>query len=404
MRPAAVSINRRLTHWQSWAAVVWGLALLVVCVRVVLMPGSRSVYGAYEQGGQHWRTGEDLYLAYGGYRYSPPATVFFAALSYLPLGMGEMAWRLLSAAAFLAGLGWWGRACLPRALTGSEYGLLYLLVAPLTFSSLNNGQANLLLIGTLLVGVAATARGRWNVATACLVLACLLKAYPAAIALLLLVLYPRRLGWRLAVGLLIGVALPFLFQTSDYVCRQYANWWRNLHSDDRTGWPLEMSYRDAWLLCRLCQAPLSLTAYRIIQLTAAAAVAGLCLAGQYAGWKPRRVLTTLFGLGCCWMMLFGPATESSTYALLAPSLAWAVLAAWLERPAIWLRAGTAVSFALLAGAFVAAWFPIGPQVHTLGPHPLGALVLLGCLVAGALVGLKKAPAEADQTARPAQAA
>ena len=43
----------------------------------------------------------------------------------------------------------------------------------------------------------------------------------------------------------------------------------------------------------------------------------------------RELLTAVVALAACWMMLLGPATESCTYILLAPTLAWAVLESWL---------------------------------------------------------------------------
>jgi hypothetical protein len=389
MRAEAVRKGPGLGGWERWAALVWGVALVVVSTRVLLLPGSRSVYPAYGEAGRHWRAGADLYQDLSGYRYPPPVAVLFAAFSCLPDGAAEMLWRLLGSAAFLGGLAWWGRAGLPRPLTPGQLGLLFLLAAPVSMSTLNNGQANLLLAGLLVLAVTAAARGRWNLTTLFLVLACLLKAYPVAIALLLLLLYPRQLGWRLPLALAVGAALPFALQDPDYVSRQYQNWLRNLATDDRTAWPLEEGYRDVWLLCRLWHLPVSRLGYLALQLGAAALLAGLCLAGRLAGWAPRRLLGFLFVLGCCWMMLFGPATESATYALLAAPLAWVALDAWAERRPLWVRGSVAVSYVLLAGAFVAGWFPFARAVHALGIHPLGTLILFVTLVVRMLADLAR---------------
>src|SRR5437016_12914 len=80
------------------------------------------------------------------------------------------------------------------------------------------------------------------------------------------------------------------------------------------------------------------------------------------------------------MTVFGFAAESSTYILLAPSLAWAVMEARLDRSGRWLSGGLLVSYGLFLAAEVAVWFPIGRQFHSLGPHPLAALLLLICLL------------------------
>jgi hypothetical protein len=388
-----------MAHWQMWAALVWALSLVIVSARVALLPGARSVYPAYVEGGLTWREGQDLYLVLGGYRYCPPVTVAFAALSHVPNGLAEVLWRLLGAGIFLCALAWWARAGLPRTLSGGEHGLLFLLVVPLALSSLNNGQVNLLLAGLLVAAVTAAARERWNLVTACLVVAILFKVYPVAIALLLLAVYPRQLGWRLPLGLAAGVALPYLVADPAYVSRQYENWLGNLAHDDRTDWIFRNSYRDLWLLLRQWGAPLSQGGYEVVQLIGAAGVALVCLAGRWAGWPPRRLGTTLLALGCCWMMLLGPATESSTYTLLAPSLAWAVLEAWAGRS--WLaRAAAAVSYGLFLIAGMASWFPLAGEVHGLGVHPLGALILFGLVLGGALASLRWTRTAGDRTSMP----
>jgi hypothetical protein len=380
-----------LAQWQVWAALVWALSLTIVSARVALLPGSRSVYPAYMEAGLHWRAGQDLYPPLSGYRYCPPVTVIFAGFSHLPDGLAEALWRLLGAAVFLAALAWWARDGLPGPLSPAQQGLLFLLVMPPSLSSLNNGQVNLLLAGILVAAVTAAARGRWNLVTLCVVLAILFKGYPVAIGLLLLVLYPRQLGWRLPLGLALGLALPYLFHGPAYVTRQYEGWLVTVREDDRTAWALENSYRDLWLLVRQWGLPLGRQGYHGIQLLAAAGVANLCVALRWAGASPRRVLTTVLALGCCWMMLLGPATESSTYTLLAPSLAWAVLEAWAGGS--WMaRAGALGSYGLLLAAGMAAWFPFAREVHAWGIHPLGALALFAVVATGALLSIWRRPA------------
>jgi len=393
-------------RWQTWALIVWTGSMLVVSARVALLPASRTVYLAYVEAGRHWRTGDDLYLVNGGYRYSPPVTVLFAALSVLPDGLAGIVWRALGTGVFLMSLAWWARWGLPQALTPAQRGALFLLTAPLTLSSLNNGQANLLLVGLLVLAVTACARQRWNLAAVCLTLACLLKGYPVAIALLLLTVYPRQLSWRLPPALLAGLALPFLFQDGSYIISQYKAWLGNLQSDDRTQWVFENSYRDLWLLIRRWGVPLSHDGYVIVQVAAGAALAIVCLAARRAGWEPRRLLTTLLGLGACWMMLLGPATESSTYALLAPSMAWALVEGYSDSRFAWTRGPVTLSFVMLLTAFAAAWFPFAGRAHALGIHPLATLVLTGVFLVQTYVLFRRVRggADAQALAPPAHAA
>jgi hypothetical protein len=330
--------------------------------------------------------------------------VLFAALSQLPDRVGAVLWRLLGAGVYLAALGWWARTALPRRLTGTELGLLFLLVVPFSLSSLNNGQANLLLAGLLLAGVTAAGQKRWGLVSCCLVLACLFKLYPLAVALLLLAVFPRQLALRFPLALAAGLAVPFLLQPADYAARQYVNWVTNLYHDDRSAYALDTCYRDMWQLCRLWHLPVGRLGYLWIQLAAAALAAAVCLAGRWAGWTRPRLLTTLLALGSCWMILFGPATESCTYVLLAPSLAWAVLESWEEGRPAWARGGLAASYGLLLAAFLAGWFPFASRVHALGLHPMGALIFLTVLLGLSIGGLRRPALPATTTPSSAHAA
>src|SRR5262249_32643145 len=158
--------------------------------------------------------------------------------------------------------------------------------------------------------------------------ACLVKLYPLAVGLLLVLLHPRAFGVRFAAALALGVVLPFALQRPEYVADQYATWFRLLWADDRRSWPISLGYQDLWMLVRVWRVPLGPQGYLALQFGGAALVAALCLAGRWAGWPERRLLGVVLTFGSCWMTLLGPATESSTYALLAPAWAWAVLEAW----------------------------------------------------------------------------
>src|SRR5262249_18623794 len=142
------------------------------------------------------------------------------------------------------------RSVLPGPLTPLGRAVLLLLVLPLEIGSINNAQSNALVIGLLLLGVAAVADRRWNLAAVAVALACLFKLYPVAVGLLLAVLYPRRFSWRLALALAAGLALPFLCQRSDYVINQYGGWLNHLWENQlRKFLPVDLRYRDFRLLC-----------------------------------------------------------------------------------------------------------------------------------------------------------
>jgi hypothetical protein len=382
-----------LNRWQQLAIAVWIVILLAITARCLFAPRANSVYPIFAGAARNWLAGVDLYRSGGDpYRYSPLVAALLVPFSFLPDQVGGIFWRLLNAVGYLGALAWWTRAVLPKPVTTSQQALLFLLVVPLSVGSLNNGQSNPLILALLLAACALVTTERWSLAAGCVALACLFKVYPIAIGLLLATIYPVRFAGRLCLALILGLVLPFLLQSPDYVWTQYRAWIHHLQHDDRQMLPLELWYRDFRLLCEVWGQPLSPQAYLTVQLIGAGMIAVICVAGRRVGWPQRRLLITSFALGCCWMTLFGSATESATYMLLAPTLAWAVVESWLDRQAWFVRAGLLASFGLFTVSQAAVWFPgAGKQIHALGVHPLAALLLWACLLINELSRLRKGP-------------
>jgi hypothetical protein len=364
--------------------LLWALLLVGIGVRVMIAPHSHNVYPIFGDAGRHWVAGESLYgfrlwtndSRPGVYRYSPLVAVLFVPFTLLPDVAAALLWRLLGLVVLLVGLTWFGRAVLPGSLTPWQRGLWLLLVVPLAVGSINNGQSNALVIGLLLIGVAALAERRWNLSALAVGVACLFKLYPIAVGLLLAMLYRRRFSWRLVLVLAAGLALPFLLQRFDYVSEQYRGWLQHLDENHlRQFLPIELLYRDFRLLCNVCGWPIGNRTVLIVQMLAAVATALICLGVVRAGWPERRVLLLLFNLACCWMTVFGPATESSTYTLLAPTAAWALLAAWSEWRLPAVRGVVLVSYGLLILAQVGNWFPRDTTLLIMAAQPLAALLL-----------------------------
>jgi len=373
----------RATHrWQRAAVVAWSVALVFLGGNALLRPYSHSVYPVYAGAGRHWLGTEPLYETASGqepYRYSPLAAAFFVPFALLPDGPAGLLWRWLGTALFLGGLEWVRRSFWLAALTRPQQGLLFLLPLPFALGNVHNGQANLLVLGLLLLALGAVANGRWNLAAVSVAVACYFKLYPIAVGLLLVALFPRRLGLRLALALVAGFLLPFLLQRPEYVADQYATWIRSLAGDDRQRGSHRYWYRDVRLLCSLWIAPMSYRAYLVLQVSGGSGIAAACLWARRAGLRPTRLLTLVLGLGCCWMTALGPATESSTYVLLGPAAAWLVLAGSTERHPIGLRTLGLVGYGLLVVSQAAATLPggWGRQLQALGPQPLAALLVSG---------------------------
>jgi hypothetical protein len=386
------------TRLEQAAVIIWSLVLLTVGVRVAISPRAHSVFPIFTLAGRHWQHAEELYYPYFNnpdldlFRYSPLAAAFFAPWSALSDRIGNVLWRLVSAGFYLSALGWWAKAVLPVCLTRSQTALFFLLAVPLSISCLNNGQSNVLMLALLLGSMAAVQTGRWNFAAALLALATLLKIYPGALGLLLALVFPRKFGGRFALALGLCLALPFLLQSPEYVARQYAHWWGLLLLDHRVDRPVSnMVSRDLWLIIRLAHIPIGLLGYRVVQLFLAGGAALVCLAARWAGWPQRRLLTMLFSLAGCWMVLCGPASESCTYILVAPILAWAVLEAYLDQRSWRSQLIASGSFALFVFSQTISWFPENTRMLFLGLLPLAGVVLALSVVESNMRGFFRKP-------------
>lgn len=367
------------TRWEKAALLAWTLIAVFVSARVFLSPETRTVYPIFSASGRLWWTGDDLYEPYrpqqvqNGYRYSPTFAILITPFAILPDSVGGVAWRLFNLGAMLASLWWLARVVLPTAWSPDLYASLCLLSIPLTLQSLNNGQANLLVAAGMLGSVAAVRQMRWNLASALLAVAFLCKLYPLALGMVLMLLYPRQLLWRIPLAAVGSLAIPFLCQQPSYVMDQYAKWLAAIRAEDRTNIHLEHMYRDLWLLIHVYGLPLSRTVYTLLQVLAGAGIAVLCWHRQRYGWSEQRLLTSALALVSVWMMLLGPATESSSFILLAPSLAWSIVEA-LQRKDRTARHGLlwgacAIFFvAVVVGGITQMW-----RLHEAGVHAWGSL-------------------------------
>lgn len=356
------------------ACSAWAIAIVVLAILAFLSPTNHSVYPIFARAGTDWLASADLYRHTDEpYRYSPLVATLFVPLSLLPASIGGVLWRALNAGVFLAALAWSARLLLVNDATPARRGWLFLLCLPLVLGSLHNGQSNVFVLGLMLAAVAAITTGRWNLSAACLAGACLFKVYPIALGLLLVALYPRRLAWRFALALAVGVGLPFVLQEPGYVLDQYRSWLGHLGDNDRGVSDPALRYRDLRLLIWVCGLDLGYHGYQVVQMLAGTGMGWLCIAGSRAGCGERRALTMAFCLASCWMTSFGPAAESSTYALLAPAAAAALLNAWPQQGLA--RSLCLMAFALLLVPQIANWFPFRRETFFQVMQPLAGVLL-----------------------------
>lgn len=374
----------RGAYWEKVAYALWLTILVFVCVRTFIDPEKKTVYTIFSSSARLWCEQGELYDPYrphdvrDGYRYHPTVTVLFVPFALMRDDFGGVVWRLFNVAPMFISLSWFVRSLFPDTFTSKHYAWLLLVAAPLSLQSVGNGQANPLVIAAMLGTVAAVKEERWSLACALLSIAFIFKIYPLALGLVLAVLYPRQIFWRLPITIAASLLAAFLFQEPGYVLDQYQKWIALVASEDRSATLLDHMYRDLWLLIHLYDLPISRSAYAIVQATSGVGVALLCWRRQRDGWTTPELLISTLAVTTTWMMLLGPATESSTFILLAPSLAWSVVSGFeaFEWRHVLLWASCAgFLLAVVLGGFRMTMF-----AHTHGVHPWATLLYAGYLV------------------------
>jgi hypothetical protein len=371
------------------------VVILGVTIRGIAAPHQNSVFIVFRDAGRAWVAAQPLYSQVGKYLYSPLAAAFFAPFALLPDWAGSALWRSLTGLTYLVAITYWFRRYDVSSFSSSivrptVLGLLLLL--PLSIGNLNNGQASPFIIALLIFGCMAALDGRWTLAAGCISFAAFFKIYPLAIGLLLAVIEPRKLSWRLGLGLLIFGALSLVLQQPPYVVEQYRDWWLSLGADQRRVSTELGSWRDVWLLLRILHLPITVAGYAGLQAGAALAAAIFCW-WRSRTWDRSAVVWSAFTVGCLWITLFGPSTELATYVFIAPSVALAC--AWVIWPMIqgrhpwhWLQFLPIAAYTLLLLAeALNAWVPVIRQntyLHAI--QPVAALLFLGFVV-----GWKPAP-------------
>jgi len=356
---------------------LWVAVLLGIWIRIGLFSHSHDVFGTYADAGRKWSASEPLYSYTRGFVYSPLVAAFFAPFSWLPIALGSVLWRVLNVAIFVGAIFWWLKAEINSSLSKSSYWLVFLLILPLSLGNFNNGQVNPMIIGLLMVAILAAYEERWTLSAIAVGFSAYLKIYPLSVGLLLVLLYPRQLGWRLALTLVLMGAASFILQPPAYVLEQYQRWVTTRAADDRR-MNMDIAPRDFAMILRLLHIDLSARAVLVLQMLAGAGAAILCVVGRLRKWSDQRLLTCVFTIGTCWMLLFGPATEDATYAMIAPALALALVLAFHQTAPGWMRTLVCASFALLLlGLVLNAFFGLKKTPWSMSVQPFGALLFAG---------------------------
>ena len=322
--------------WVVWAC----FALLVLIARIDSPDSIENVFSVYRDAGLRWLHGEDLYPARFRFNYFPPSAVFFAAWSWLPFGLEGAIWRIANIAVFAFGL-WRISGCGARPIPPARFFIATVVTVVLSASAARYGQLTLAMSGLMMAAVADVESGALWRAAILVALAVALKPLALVLALLLVAIYPRLL-WRTTIALALFFLLPFLFQHTDYVLRQYADVPAMLHarSHQRYEWQhlFGLLEKLGWVTTNAQQT----------LITGASAVFVLFLC-----WRARQrapaigTALTLYGLATCYILLFGTATERNTFAMMAPVVALVAATAWHSRDRYLLGLVSALAWIML---------------------------------------------------------
>ena len=355
--------SRKISRLFLATLLFWFLSVAIVCLRVYLHPGSHSVFTTYRAAGAAWIQRAEIYgRTAGTFLYSPLIAALYSPFALISQNLSEALWRLLLGLALPLAL--WFNARKLFDFSEKEFARLFLLILPLTLSSLNNGQANIIIIVLFLVGAGAASQSRWWTCAFCASLAVYWKIYPVAFALLLAIIFPKNLTVRIFLALIGLFVASLLLQKPSYVLQEYASWLADLASDRRRALEYYGRWRDFYLLLRLTGIPISTMWWNIVQATAAIIAAGICLLGTIRRWPPVTLLFGAMSLATVWMLLFGPATEAATYLLIAVPSAYLLIFGWSDvyQPA--LRITSIVTYLGFVGADILnSWFHIKGNVY-----------------------------------------
>jgi len=380
--------------WTIVAALSWAAALTGLLLRAALHSHRASSITTYLAGGSAWVASQPLYLNWRGFVYPPLFAWFFSLFTRLPLALAGVLWRLLTAGTFLFGLGALLRSGVFHRIPAASRGIVFVAILPLSVGNMDNAQANPLIAGLMMLSVAALQWEAWSLCAVAVAVSTMCKIYPLALALLLCMLRPRQLWWRMALILLLLGLLPFAFQNPHYVAGQYHAWLQTRLADDRFQYTMKDAPLDLWyLLVRLGNIPISERAYTCLQIIAGISVAALVWHRARRAPALPDILATLFLLVSVWMLLLGPATENQSYIILAPAACLLAVECLGGDRSLPTRALAFSAFAMLLGAVARnslTPYLKGPWFMAL--QPVAAILLLAAILSDTRSGPPPAPA------------
>lgn len=374
------TLSRQKDFWQCWALGFWLLIFVAIGADVMRHPLKHTTMPTYRGASTRWWAGIDPYSLdpHAGFLYFPQAAFLFTPFNLFPDLVGDILWRAATFGLFAYALVRLNKFFLSanRPSTGKTFLYLSLLAVPSAFASLRNAQFDLPLAALVVLTAAEIASARWTAGAVWLCLAVALKPLAVVPLLLFGVLYWKLIP-RIAIGLLIVIALPFLHWNPAFAAHEYVRCFQTLVWATKADEP---KYSDlAALLSHFdYNAPdLLKTIVRVLF-----ALIYLGLAATALRRLSRIETAWVIGaLSADYLMLFNPRTETCSYVFLGPFVASLAVFYAYQTDRKWLSRG--LGFAALSLACDAIPKIADFSIHDLTDRwfkPLIALFFLPILI------------------------
>lgn len=318
-----------------------------------------SVARIYWETAEQWMAGEDIYGqgAYG-FLYLPATTVLLVPFRLLPAVVFEVVARVVLGMV-LAHATW----RLTRMVSDRKRGtyFIFLSVAAILFgwAAFRLGQFSGLMLAFMVYGTVDLNNRHWWRTTLWLSAAVAVKPLAIVYVLLVGVLYPQ-MSWRLLIGFIAVLILPFFAQSPGYVLESYGAFFSKMSgiSDSATE---ARHFRQIFRVTEKLGLELSSLTQWAIRLVAGAATLGL---GYLAILKKNRVraTVTVLSLSVLYLLLFNPRTEGNTYVIFLPVTLFAAWALWEDR-----RKGEGIIVLILMVLLCLSYELAGGKDHVLKP-------------------------------------
>ena len=305
---------------------IWIAILVFIAAKSYIKPNTHTVYTTYSQAAQTWfeyETPRRFGISYLQRQYCPFFGVLMQPFAALPDAIGGALWSSLGLGLIGTGLfrllGQW------KAMNLVSNQATAMMCLPIFgIASIFNGQANMLMLGSMLWATTLLLDKSYWRAGFFLALPIAIKTYPIALAMVFVGLVPRIL-LPTAISLAGMCLLPFLFCSRETAMQLYSQWLGFLVSQEHIETSFITSDFRAFLV-RMGMSP-SRPVHLLMQASTGAAVFAVALRIRKRLAVTDKVnaqnhaLSWGYLLTSIWFVAFGPATEEATYLLAAPALA-----------------------------------------------------------------------------------